>query len=151
MLALAYLLVLLVDPNAPIRNATNSLGFPLVSMYLTWAAILMIVAWRSWWFDFRLAPTAQVVDIVMFLSAVYLTESRSSEFQSPFLAFAAFVLIAAMVRWNWRATALTAVVLLVANAVLGTLLYSTGFDVDPFRFFRRIFYIVLLSSMLIWL
>lgn len=150
-LALAYLLVLLVDPSAPIRNSSNSIGFPLISVYLSWAAMLMIIAWRSWWFDFRLAPIAQGVDIVMFLAAVYLTESRSSEFQSPFLAFAAFVLIAAMVRWNWRATALTAVVLLVTNGLLGLTLYSVGFEVDPFRFFRRIFYIVLLSSMLIWL
>ncbi|WP_298289558.1 histidine kinase [Novosphingobium sp.] len=150
-LALAFLVVLLVDPTAPVRSNVHGLGFPLISLYLTWAAALMIIAWQSWWFDYRLAPLALGIDIAVFLGAVYLTESRSSEFQSPFLAFAAFVLIAAMVRWNWRATALTAIVLLIANVLLGLMLYSFGFEVDPFRFFRRIFYIILLSSMLLWL
>jgi signal transduction histidine kinase len=148
-LALAFLLALWLDPSVPARGA--SLGYALLSIYTLWTAALMIVAWRSWWFDFRLAPVAQGLDIAMFLAAVYFTESRFTEFQSPFLALATFLLVASMVRWNWRATVLTAIVLLISNLAFGITLYKLGVDIDPFRFVRRTIYMILLSSMLIWL
>ncbi len=148
-LALAFLLALWLDPGVPVRGALS--GYVLVNVYLMWTAALMIVAWQSWWFDFRLAPLAQAIDITVFLGAVYFTESRFSEFQSPFLAFAAFLLVAAMVRWNWRASAITAVALLGANLAVGLVLYELGFDIDLFRFSRRVVYMILLSCILIWL
>ncbi|MBB4612165.1 sensor histidine kinase [Novosphingobium taihuense] len=148
-LALAFLLALWLDPSVPTRGAIY--GYALLSSYALWTAALMVVAWRSWWFDFRLATLAQGLDIAMFLAAVYFTESRFTEFQSPFLALAAFLLVASMVRWNWRATVLTAVVLLSTNLIFGISLYKLGVDIDLFRFVRRTIYMILLSSMLIWL
>lgn len=148
-LALAFLLALWLDPSVPARG--EAFGYGLLSTYTLWTAALMIVAWHSWWFDFRLATLAQGLDIAMFLAAVYFTESRFTEFQSPFLAFAAFLLVAAMVRWSWRATVLTAIVLLSTNFIVGLTLYKLGVDIDLFRFVRRTIYMILLSSMLIWL
>lgn len=148
-LALAFLFALWLEPSVPARGATY--GYALLSIYTLWTATLMVVAWRSWWFDFRLATLAQGLDIAMFLAAVYFTESRFTEFQSPFLAFAAFLLVASMVRWSWRATVLTAIVLLSTNLVFGITMYKLGFDIDLFRFVRRTIYMILLSSMLIWL
>lgn len=148
-LALAFLVILWLEPQPMVRDSDVSLL--LLSIYLFWAAALMFIAWRSWWFDYVLAPVAQGIDIVMFVSAVFLAESHNSEFQSPFLAFAAFLLVAAMVRWNWRATALTAAMLLLTNVLFGFVLYHTGFDIDLLRLSRRILYIVLLSSLLVWL
>lgn len=148
-LALAFLLALWLDPKVPVRGAAY--GYTLLTLYTLWTAGLMVVAWRSWWHDHRLAPVAQGIDILMFLAAVYFTESRFTEFQSPFLAFATFLLITAMVRWNWRATVATAVLLLVANLLFGLIMYQLGGDIDPFRFMRRTIYMIVLSSMLIWL
>lgn len=148
-LALAFLLALWLDPLVPLRGSPS--GFILVSIYLLWTAVLMVIAWRSWWFDFRLAPLAQGIDIAVFLAAVYFTESPFSEFQSPFLAFAAFLLVSAMVRWNWRATAITAVVLLLSNLAFGLTMYHLGMDIDLFRFTRRSAYMIILSCILIWL
>lgn len=148
-LALAFLLALWLDPAVPVRGVAG--GYYMVSGYLVWTAVLMIIAWRSWWFDFRLAPLAQGIDIAVFVSAVYFTESPFTEFQSPFLAFAAFLLVTAMVRWHWRATALTAIVLLIANFAFGVALYELGIEIDLFRFTRRIVYMILLSGILIWL
>ncbi len=148
-LALAFLLALWVEPSVPVRGGTGA--YVLVNLYLIWTAALMLIAWRSWWYDFRLAPLAQGIDITVFVAAVYFTESRYSEFQSPFLAFAAFLLVSAMVRWNWRATAATAIVLLLANLLAGLTLYELGLDIDLFRFSRRAVYMVLLSCILIWL
>ncbi|MFY7835641.1 MAG: sensor histidine kinase [Novosphingobium sp.] len=149
LLALSFLLVLWLERHEPSR--TQGISLLALSAYLSWAAALMVMAWRSWWFDYRLAPIAQGVDIIVFLGAVYLTESHFTEFQSPFLGLAAFLLIAAMVRWNWRATAITAGALLIANMMFGLVLYRIGVDIDLFRFFRRIVYVILLSAMLVWL
>lgn len=148
-LALAFLLALVLDPTVPVRD--TALGYSLLSAYTLWTAALMVLAWRSWWFDFRLAPAAQAIDVAIFIAAVYFTESRYTEFQSPFLALAAFLLVVAMVRWNWRATVVTAIVLLVTNLLFGMILYSWGVDIDPYRFVRRTIYMILLASMLIWL
>lgn len=148
-LALTFLLALWLDPVVPVRGGTG--GYVLISTYLLWTALLMIIAWRSWWFDFRLAPLAQGVDIGVFLAAVYFTESPFSEFQSPFLAFAAFLLVSAMVRWSWRATAVTAMVLLFANLAFGLTMVQLGLDIDLYRFSRRTVYMILLSCILIWL
>lgn len=148
-LALAFLLALVLDPTVPVRG--EFYGYSLLSVYTLWTAALMVLAWRSWWFDFRLAPAAQAIDVAIFIAAVYFTESRYTEFQSPFLALAAFLLVVAMVRWNWRATVVTAIVLLVTNLVFGMILYYWGVDIDPYRFVRRTIYMILLSSMLIWL
>lgn len=148
-LALSFLLALWLEPSVPVRGALG--GYILVNLYLLWTAALMIVAWQSWWYDFRLATLAQAIDIGVFLGAVYFTENRYSEFQSPFLAFAAFLLVSAMVRWNWRASAVTAIALLFANLSVGLVLYEFGFDIDLFRFSRRVVYMILLSCILIWL
>lgn len=148
-LALAFLLSLWIDPKVPVRSAVY--GYGLLTIYALWTTSLMIVAWRSWWYDYRLAAVAQGVDMLMFLVAVYFTENQFTEFQSPFLAFAAFLLVAAMVRWNWRATVVTAVLLLTSNLLFGLALYQFEVDIDLFRFVRRTIYMILLSSMLIWL
>ena len=123
-LALAFLLALVLDPTVPVRG--EFYGYSLLSVYTLWTAALMVLAWRSWWFDFRLAPAAQAIDVAIFIAAVYFTESRYTEFQSPFLALAAFLLVVAMVRWNWRATVVTAIVLLVTNLAFGMTGASTS-------------------------
>lgn len=148
-LALSFLLALWLDPRVLMRGASG--GYVLVSLYLLWTALLMVIAWRSWWYDFRLAPLAQAIDIGVFVAAVYFTESPFTEFQSPFLAFAAFLLVAAMVRWNWRATVATAVLLLAVNITFALTMYNLGLDIDLIRFVRRTAYMVMLSGILIWL
>lgn len=148
-LALLFLLVLWVDPAVPLRGDLTILL--LVSLYLLWTAFLVVLAWRSWWLDFRLAGIAQGIDIAVFLTAIYFTENRFTEFQSPFLAFAAFLLVAAMTRWSWRATAVTAIIVLTANLAIGVAMVRLGLDIDLFRFARRTAYMIVLSSILIWL
>ena len=148
-LAVAFLFALWIDPAVSMRetHVTNLL----IAIYLFWATALIVVAAKSWWFDYRLAPIAQGVDIAMFVTAIYLTESPFSEFQSPFLALAAFLLISAMVRWNWKATVITALLLLAANLALAAVLHYAQLEITPFRLVRRIFYMLLLSGILIWL
>ena len=47
---------------------------------------------------------------MLFLAAVYFTETNNDGFTSPFLAFFAYLMLSATIRWDWRVTALTSVV-----------------------------------------
>lgn len=148
-LTLMFLIVVWLDPTIPLRWGPVTLL--VTNAYLLWTALLMIVAWRSWWFDFRLAPLAQGVDITVVLATVYFVETSYSGSQSPFLASSAFLLIAATTRWGWRATAMTATALLLANLVIGVAIFLMGQDVDLFRFARRTAHMMVLASLLVWL
>lgn len=149
LIALVFLLALLLDPAQPVRSPLA--GYVLLLGYLIWSLIMAVIAWRSWWYDFRFAPAAHVIDIACFLAAVYFTETRNSEFASPFTAFTVFLLISASMRWGWNGIAGTALVLLVTNAIGGALMIVTGFDIDPYRFARRQTYMVVLAIMLTWI
>ncbi|WP_408590803.1 sensor histidine kinase [Novosphingobium sp.] len=149
LIAVAFLLALALDPTQPARNPHLCYGF--LIGYLAWSLLLMAIAWRSWWHDFRLAGIVHVTDIASFLAAVYFTETSNGEFISPFTAFAVFLLINATIRWGWNGIVGTALILLLSNGLAAAFLVAYGYDVDPYRFARRQTYMVLLSIMLTWL
>lgn len=148
-LALLFLLTVWLDPAIPLSGEFDHFAY--VTFYLLWAALLMIVAWRSWWLDFRLAAAAQSIDILIYISTAYFLENHFGEFQSPFLAFPTFLLAAATARWGWHATAITAASMLLANLATGLTMVQLDIDIDLFRLSRRTAYLIVLSSLLIWL
>ncbi|MCW1381314.1 histidine kinase [Novosphingobium sp. KCTC 2891] len=148
-LAFVFLLAVLVDPGQPARSAT--IGLAILSGYLMLSAALVILAWESWWYEFRLARLVHVLDIAAFIAGVYFTETGSGDFASPFMAFAAFLLVTASLRWGWTGIALTALGLLAANTLVGGALYYLHLDLDIYRFGRRQIYMVVLSIMMVWL
>jgi len=91
-----------------------------------------------------------VVDVLLFLAAVYFTETNNDGFTSPFLAFFAYLMLSATIRWNWRATALTSVAVAVLYLLVGLAMSSVHIDLDVGRFGRRITYMVVLSLVLVW-
>ncbi len=148
-LAIVFLLAVVVEPTQPARAALA--GLALLSAYMALAAAQVAIAWRSWWFDLRLARIAHLVDICAFVAGVYFTETNNSDFSSPFMAFAAFLLVSANLRWGWKGIAATALALLFANSVAGAVLYMLHFDLDLYRFSRRIVYMLVLSIVMVWL
>lgn len=149
LIAGVFLMALVLDPTQPVRHP--ALGYALLTGFLVWSLLMTVVAWRSWWHDFRLAGPAQVVDIACFLLAVYFTETSNGEFVSPFTAFAVFLLINASIRWGWNGIAGTGLVLLCANGAAAALLIACGYDIDPYRFARRQTYMLVLAIMLTWI
>jgi signal transduction histidine kinase len=149
MLAAAFLLALWIDPNQPARS--SAAGYTILAGYLGMAAICCVIAWRSWWWDFRLAWPAHVVDVLAFLSAVFFTEGVDEDFTSPFLAFFAFLMLAATLRWGWRMTVATAVVSTLLYLFVGLAMESAAIELDTLRFGRRVVYMIVLSMILIWL
>ncbi|MDF8335204.1 sensor histidine kinase [Novosphingobium cyanobacteriorum] len=148
-LALVFLLALWIDPVQPARSLTA--GFAVLTVYLAWSILLVAIAWRSWWLDFRLSAIVHGIDILAFIGAVYITETGRGDFSSPFMAFVVFLLIFSAMRWGWAAVLRTAVALVVANSLAGVLLTTLHLDIDIYRFGRRQSYMVVLSIIMVWL
>ena len=147
-MASVFFLALWIDPKQPVRSST--IGYLLLFDYVIVSAALMVLAWRHWWWDQRLAWPVHVLDVFAFLAAVYFTETVYDDFTSPFLAFFIFLMLSATIRWEWRVTALTGVAVTALYLLVGLVLEWIGTDIDIYRFGRRIIYMMVLTLVLIW-
>jgi len=147
-LAGVFFLALWVDPSQPVRAST--LGYVLLFGYMLLAAALLATSWRSWWWDHRLAWPAMLADVFAFLAAVFVTEGTADDFTSPFLAFFAFLMLAATIRWDWRMTLLTGLAITGLYLLVGLFIATIEIEFDVFRFGRRVIYMLVLSLILAW-
>lgn len=147
-LALVFLLVLYADPDQPVRNAAE--GYLFLGAYGVLSLALLAMIWNSWWLDVTLRVPALVLDGAVFLIAIYLTESTSTDFTSPFLSSFIFIILAATVRWGWSGMAIVAALLSASYLAAGAWLEWASFDVELYRFGRRGTYMILLSLILVW-
>ena len=148
LLATVFFMALWVDPQQPARSSIFS--DIMLFGYMLASTALLLIAWRNWWWDQRLAWPMHVVDTVVFLAAVYFTETAHDDFTSPFLAFFSFLMLSATIRWDPRLTALTAVLVTLLYLLVGIGLNTIGADIDMFRFGRRVAYMLVLALVLIW-
>jgi signal transduction histidine kinase len=141
-LAAVFMLVVWLGPQQ--ANPEPRL---LLAAYDIWAAILLLLTWRNWSLDQRLAEFAHMVDIAIFGLMVYFTEG----YTSPFYTFFVFLMLSAAIRWSWRETALTAiaVLLLFVTAGAASLSFDYG-EVDRDRLLVRLSHLVVLSLIIIW-
>jgi signal transduction histidine kinase len=114
--------------------------------YLFFSGAILLSTWNDWWMDARLAGPAHALDIGMFTLLIVLTQG----YTSPFFTFFLFLLMSAAVRWGWRATALTAVLVLVMYLLAGSLVVTAAEKFDLQRFLVRTGHLVILSLILIW-
>jgi signal transduction histidine kinase len=149
LLAAVFLASVWLDPAEPARAVW--LAYAMLIAYLVWSCVIAMIAWSSWWWDFRLVRLAHSLDIAVFIAAVFVTESAANDFSSPFIAFAAFLLTSATVRWGQRGVRLTALALFGAYAVAGCLIHALGISIDIYQFGRRLTYMVTLAIMMLWL
>jgi signal transduction histidine kinase len=147
-MATVFFLALWIAPDQPARS--SEAGYVILAGYLVLSVGLLVVAWRNWWWDQRLAWPMHVLDVVLFLAAVYFTETGNDSFSSPFLAFFAYLMLAATIRWDWRMTALTGIAVTGLYLVVGLALTSANIDFDMMRFGRRVTYMVILALVLVW-
>lgn len=147
-LALLFLVALLLEPADEFIKI--SAGRTVVVGYVVVSLLLIVLAWRSWWYDQALALPMLVLDVVLFLATVYLTESLDTDFGSPFLALFALAVLSATLRWDWRAAARTGVIVTLLFAIVGAAMIFAHQPLDMLRFSRRTFYMVALLLVLIW-
>jgi signal transduction histidine kinase len=147
-MATVFFVALWLDPSQPVRSSAT--GYAMLFGYMLAASALLLIAWRNWWWDERLSWPMHCVDIAMFLAAVYFTETISDDFTSPFLAFFAYLMLSATIRWNWRVTMVTAVAVTVLYLLVGIGMNHLGMAIDMFRFGRRVAYMLVLALVLVW-
>ena len=144
MLASLFLVAILVDVSQPARAPT--LAYIVFISYLAFAALIVVLTWNNWWLDARLAGPAHGVDIIGFSVIVVLTLG----YTSPVVPFFVFILLSAAIRWGWRETAQTAILLTLLYLMAGMLAVPEGDLMEMQHFVVRTGHVVILSLILIW-
>ena len=145
-LLLASLFVVTIWLETAVPNDSSPTSHALLIGYVVLAAGLVAATWNDWWADAHLAGPAHALDIVLFTILVFLTEAD----RRPFFPFFIFVLLSAAIRWGWRATTLTAVLLTLLYLSAGMLALPAEDRFDLERFVSGTGYLVILSLILIW-
>ena len=148
-LVVVFILALWITPVGSTAYLTNVYLF--LSFYLAASVLMAVVAWTSWWYEYRLAPLAHAVDIVAFIIAVYLSEIDAVDFNSPYPTVTAFLLASATLRWGWPGVAWTALALTLLSATVGSGLYALGFHLDVYLYARRLMYFGVFAMTMVWL
>jgi signal transduction histidine kinase len=144
-LAGVFLLAIHLGPGRP--GLAQAIAQSLLAGYVIWSAGLLLLTWKNWWLDFRLAAVAHLIDIAAFAVLVLFTEGHAS----PFYTFFVFLLLVSAIRWSWRETALTAAAVAIpffgTSAV--TVLFGTG-EIDMERLLIRLTHLIVFSLIFIW-
>src|SRR3954447_7405526 len=144
LLAALFLLAILIDVSQPAKAPAAT--YALLGAYTLFSALLIAVAWNNWWLDARLAGPAHAVDILVFMILVFVTEG----YTSPYFIFFVFLLLAAAIRWGWRETALTAILVTLLYLGTGALAVTSESNFQIYRFVVRTAQLVIVSLILIW-
>jgi signal transduction histidine kinase len=144
MLATLFGVAVLIDISQPTHYPR--IAYALLGSYVAFAAAIVLMTWRNWWLDARLAGVAHAVDIALFAALVLLTAG----FTSPFFTFFVFLLLSAAIRWGWNLTAATAILLALLYLIVGMLLVSTDQPFELQRFVVRAGQLVIISLIVIW-
>jgi len=144
LLAVSFLGAIAVDISQPAQAPTQT--FTLLIAYVVFAAGIAAATWNNWWLDAKLAGPAHAVDIGLFTVLVLLTEG----YTSPFFVFFVFVLLAAAIRWGWRETTLTAILLAILYLVAGLVAAKSSVGFQLYRYIVRTGHLVILSLIIIW-
>jgi signal transduction histidine kinase len=144
-LASVFLIAIWLDPSQP--NQFPGTAYALLTAYVAWSAVLLVLTWSSWWFQYRLAAIAHQIDVASFAVLVFFTEG----YTSPFYTFFVFLILSAAIRWGWRETALTSVAILILFLAAGAAALAIGgAEFDLQRLLIRFSHLVVLSLLLIW-
>ena len=144
LLATLFLVAIGIDVSQPAQAPAAT--YALLGIYIVAAAAITAATWSNWWLDAKLAGPVHAFDIAVFALLVLLTEA----YTSPFFTFFVFLLLSAAIRWGWRETALTAILLTLLYLVIGLLVATPVATVELQRFVVRTGHLVILSLILIW-
>src|SRR5918993_307937 len=144
MLAALILLAMIVDAS-PVLDPSSA-AFAILGAYLVFALAMVAITWNDWWLDARLAGPAHAIDIITYTFLTFLMAADDS----PYFTFFIFILLAAAIRWGWRATSLTAILLISLYLMAGMLVagHVQGPELHPF--IDRSAHLAILSAVVVW-
>lgn len=144
MLAVFYAIAVGIDVTQPSREPF--FAYALLASYLAFALAVVGLTWRNWWLDAQLTGPSHAIDITVFTALVFVTAG----YTSPFFISFVFLLLSAAIRWGWRETALTALLLVLLYFSTGYVAVATAVDFELYRFIIRTAHLVTLSLLIIW-
>lgn len=144
LLATLFMVAIGIDISQPAQAPVET--YELLVAYQVFGAAIAALTWNDWWLDAKLAGPAHAVDIILFTIIVYLTEG----YTSPFFIFFVFILLSAAIRWGWRETSLTAILLAILYVAEGLYTANSSIGFQLYRFVVRAGHLVILSLILIW-
>ena len=144
LLATLFMAAVLIDVSQPFQAPVQT--YELLFAYQLLAASVAIATWNSWWLDARLAGPVHAIDIGLFTVLVFLTEG----YTSPFFVFFVVLLLSAAIRWGWKETALTAILVAILYLLAGLVTANSSAGAELYRFVVRAGHLVILSLILIW-
>lgn len=144
LLATLFMLAILIDVSQPAKAPIAT--YAMLGGYVAFAAALVFATWNNWWLEARIAGPAHAIDILVFMLLVFVTEG----YTSPYFIFFVFVLLSAAIRWGWRETTLTAILLTVLYLGTGLFAADREANFDAARFIVRTAQLIIVSLILIW-
>jgi len=146
-LAISSLFAIWIDPAEPARFA--QVTYTLHWIYVSYAIGLALFTWTLWTGGTRLPFATHAFDIVAFSVFQYLTLGPSS----PFFVYFIFSLFCGAVRWGWRGTLWTGLVVVAAFVAMGTSMSRTlgASEFQLNRFIIRMIYLGVTAAMLVYL
>ena len=152
-LALALSLVFLSVTEAGERGVFEHEPDDLVAAaYTLFALFMVVIAWRSWWFDFKLQALALGADVLTFFVQPSLFHPEHEGYRLAALTLATFVLLCVALRWNWRMAAWVAAGLNGINFLIlffDPLAYLPQYHSDNDHL-RSAFYLIIISVLIVW-
>jgi signal transduction histidine kinase len=146
-LAISSLFAIWIDPAEPARHA--QVTYTLHWIYVSYSLGLAIFTWTLWTGGTRLPFATHTFDIIAFSIFQYLTLGPSS----PFFVYFIFSLFCGAVRWGWRGTLSTGLVVVAAFVAMGISMNRTlgpsEFELN--RFIIRMIYLGVTAAMLVYL
>jgi len=146
-LALSSLFAIWIDPAEPARFA--QVTYSLHWVYVAYSIGLAVFTWTLWTGGNRLPFVTHAFDIVAFSIFQYLTLGPSS----PFFVYFIFSLFCGAVRWGWRGTLWTGLVVVAAFVAMGVSMSRTlgASEFELNRFIIRLIYLGVTAAMLVYL
>ncbi|MFL6728524.1 MAG: sensor histidine kinase [Sphingomicrobium sp.] len=144
LLATLYMGALMIDVSQPFQAPTET--YALLVFYQLFAAVVVLATWSNWWLDARLAGPVHAVDIALFTVLVFLTDG----YTSPFFVFFTFLLLSSAIRWGWKETALTAILVAILYLLAGMVAAQSNIGPQLYRVVIRAGQLVIVSLVLIW-
>lgn len=141
-LALVFFVATLLSPDVAQSTPIDRI----LGGYVLFAAMVTWISWNNWWVDARIAPMVHAADIIFFMILVLWPKG----YASPYFLFFIFLLLSAAIRWGWRATSITAAVVVNLYMAAGLLFARSGTPLDLQRFIIRTGSLIVLSALLIW-
>ena len=144
MLAALIMFAMIVDVS-PILDPSSA-AFAIVGAYLVFALAMVAVTWNDWWLDARLAGPTHAIDIITYTFLIFLMDADDS----PYFTFFIFILLAAAIRWGWRATSLTAILLISLYLMAGMVIAGQAHGPELHPFIDRSGHLAILSAVVVW-